>query len=408
MTLVTKTVQSFSQKVGLVSLLSAGLSLSLPAQAITYAELLQNIVINQPEQATLQGFDSLENQANQNANSWFAGNANLIVAHENDHLTGDLDKQKWQIGAEMPLWLPGQLDSQQVLAQSVGELKNNQAIYLKWQASAQLRDLVWQYRQAQVKTKMAEQSVAQAKKLQQLIAALVRVGEKPKIDGLLANKQLLTAQSYLLSLRNDLNTIQNRYQAWTNSQELPSPLAEGLADYELANHPQLKQLKAQLGLANAEYQTLKASEKDNPKLSFGGFQEEDQGTRPNTSLYAQISYPIGSNTMAKVETAKQKNTLIQKQAEIQRFELELKNNLYAAEQQVIVNQKKLQLIQEEVLLDAETLDLAMQAYKAGESNIQTLVNVQQQFLESKLQQALTTIELKKAIAQRNQIAGVSL
>lgn len=408
MTPLTKTVQTFTQKVGLVSLLSAGLALSLPAQAITYSELLQNILANQPEQATLQGFENLENSANQNANSWFAGNANLIVAHENDALTGDLDKQKWQIGAEMSLWLPGQLDSQQALAQSVGELKNNQAIYLKWQASAQLRDLVWQYRQAQVKTKMAKQSVEQAKRLHQLIESLVRVGEKPKIDALLANKQLLTAQSYLLSLRNDLNTVQNRYQAWTNSQELPRPLAENLADFELANHPQLNQLKAQLGLANAEFQTLKTSEKDNPKLSFGGFQEEDQGTSPNTSLYAQISYPIGSSSMAKVETAKQKNTLLQKQAEIQRVELELKNNLYAAEQQVIVNQKKLQLIQEEVLLDAETLDLAMQAYKAGESNIQTLVNAQQQFLESKLQQALTAIELKKAIAQRNQIAGVSL
>ena len=391
-----------------VSLLSAGFVLSLPAHAATYSDLLKNVLANQPEQATLQGYDALESSASESKNSWFSGNTNLIISHENDSLTGDLDKQKWQIGAEVPLWLPGQRQSQKNLAVGFGELNTNQASVLKLQASALLRDLVWQYRQAQVKTEIAQQSVEQAQKLQKLINVLVSVGEKPKIDALLADKALLAAQSNLLMVENEFTTAQNRYQYWTKTNDLPKPLAEKLVKFDLDNHPALNQLNAQLTVLNAEYQNLKATQKDNPVFSFGGFQEDDQGMSPNTSLYAQISYPMGTNPTKKVGMAKHKTTVLQKEAEIKRFELELKNKLFAAEQKVIVSKQQLNLIDKEMQLAAQTLKLATQAYKAGESNIQTLVNAQQQFLDSKLQQALTQIELTTAIAHRNQIAGVSL
>ncbi|MEA1987912.1 MAG: TolC family protein [Pseudomonadota bacterium] len=399
-----KTLRAFS----FVSLLSVGLVLSLPAHALTYSDLLKNILANQPEQATLEGYDALEESASESQNSWFSGNTNLIIAHENDSLTGDLNKQKWQIGAEVPLWLPGQRQSQKNLAVGFGELNINQASLLKLQASALLRELVWQYRQGQVKAEIAKQSVKQAQKLQNLIRVFVNVGEKPKIDALLADKALLAAQSKLLMVENEFTTAQNRYQFWTKMNDLPKPLAERLVEFDLENHPAVKQLNAQLTVLIAEYQNLKATQKDNPVFSFGGFQEDDQGMSPNTSLYAQISYPIGSNPTKKVETVKHKTAVLQKEAEIKRFELELNNQLFAAEQKVSVSKQQLSLVDKETKLAAQTLKLATQAYKAGESNIQTLVNAQQQFLDSKLQQALTQIELTTAIAHRNQIAGVSL
>ncbi|HHS99657.1 MAG TPA: hypothetical protein ENK73_02260 [Thiomicrospira sp.] len=399
-----KTIQKFR----FATLLSVGLIFSLPAQAANYADLLKNVLDTQPEQAALQGFDALENTANQAASSWFSGNTNLIFAHENDAFTGDLDKQKWQIGAEMPLWLPGQVQSQQALAQGFSELKTNQASYLKWQASGQLRDLVWQFREAQVKTNIAEQSVEQAKSLQKLIQVLVNVGEKPKLDGLLADKALLEAQSHLFAMNTELKASQNRYQYWTKTNELPSPILESLATYDLQNHPQLNQLKAQLTVLNAEYQNLKSTQKDNPVLSFGGFQEDDKGMPANSSLYAQISYPIGSSPTAKVATAQHKSTVLAKEAELKRYQLELQSQLFEAKQQVEASQKKVELIEQEMVISIQALTLAKQAYRIGESNIQTLMNAQQQFLNSKLKQALTQIELNKAIARHNQIAGVSL
>ena len=119
-------------------------------QAATYSGLLQNVLQKQPEQMSLSGYDEVERSANTASNSWFAGNTNLVVAHENDAMTGNLDKQKWQIGAEFPLWLPGQADSQALLAKGYTELRNDQVHYLEWQASGQVRDLVWQYKEAQV------------------------------------------------------------------------------------------------------------------------------------------------------------------------------------------------------------------------------------------------------------------
>lgn len=392
----------------LIGLLSAGLVFSLPAQAKTYAELLQNLQQQQPEQAALQSYDELESTASQSANSWFAGNANLVVAHENDALSGDLQKQKWQIGAEMPLWLPGQAQSQQNLAQGLADLKSYQAWYLKWQASGQLRDLVWQYQESQVKANIAEQSVAQVQQLNDLITALVKVGEKPKIDALLANKALLNAQAQRLSLQSSLQTNRQQYQYWTNGLDLPIPLTEDVTSVDLEKHPELNRLKAELAVLNAEYQNAKATQKDNPTFSFGGFQEEDKTTSPNSSLYAQITYPLGSSPLKKVETAKQKTAFLEKQAEVKRYQMVLENQLKKAKQQISLAQQKLALMKQELQISTETLQLATQAYKAGESNIQTLVNAQQDYLNSKLQLALTEIELNKAIAQHNQIAGDSL
>ncbi|BCN92525.1 hypothetical protein THMIRHAM_03100 [Thiomicrorhabdus immobilis] len=392
----------------LIGLLSAGLVFSFPAQAKTYAELLQNVQQQQPEQAALQSYGELETTVSQSADSWFAGNANLVVAHENDALTGDLQKQKWHIGAEMPLWLPGQAQSQQNLARGLADLNSYQAWYLKWQASGQLRDLVWQYQESQVKADIAEQSVAQAQQLNDLIATLVKVGEKPKIDALLADKALLNAQAQRLNLQSMLESNRQQYQYWTNTQELPSPLTETIAKVDLQKHPELNRLKAQLAVLGAEYQTAKATEKDNPTFSFGGFQEEDKATSANNSLYAQITYPLGSSPLKKVETAKQRTAFLEKQAEVKRYQMVLENQLKKAKQQISLAQQKLSLMQQELQIATQTLQLATQAYKAGESNIQTLVNAQQDFLNSKLQQSLTEIELNKAIAQHNQIAGDSL
>ena len=378
------------------------------AQAASYSELLEQVMQKQPEQISLTGYEAVERSANNATNSFFAGNTNLVISHENDAMTGDLDKTKWQIGAEFPLWLPGQADNQQRLAKGYAELKNVQINFLKWQASGQLRDLVWQYREAQVKTHVAEKSVAQANQLYSLISKLVKVGEKPRIDALMSQKLLLTAESHLLSMQNQLASVQKRYQSWTGSLELPIPLTENAPVFDIDNHPKLRKLMAELAILQAERQTLKVSEKDNPILSIGGFQEEDRSMSPNTSLFAQISYPIGSSPSKKIETAKQTNILLNKEAEIKRYQLELQNRLYASEQTVVLAKKKLAINAQNQQLAEQTLQLAQQAYQAGESNIQTLVNAQQSFLESKLQKALTQIEMAKAIANRNQISGVSL
>ncbi|WP_040726512.1 TolC family protein [Thiomicrorhabdus sp. Kp2] len=395
------------QILSLTGLFLFGLT-SHSAQAASYADLLEQVMQKQPEQMSLIGYDAVETSANDAANSLFSSNTNLVIAHENDAMTGDLDKTKWHIGAEFPLWLPGQADSQQQLAKGYSELKNDQINFLKWQASGQLRDLVWQYREAQVQTDIAQKSVAQANKLHLLISKLVQVGEKPKMDALMAQNLLLTAESHLLTMQNQLGSVQKRYQSWTGSLELPIPLTENAPLFDINNHPELRKLNAELAILQAELQTLKVSQKDNPVLSVGGFQEEDRAMSPNTTLFAQISYPIGSNPSKKVETAKQNTQVLNKEAEVKRYQLELQNRLYASEQSVVLAEQKLTISAQNMQLAEQTLQLAQQAYQAGESNIQTLVNAQQVFLDSELQQALIQIEMAKAIANRNQIAGVSL
>jgi len=377
-------------------------------QAATYSDLLQNVMQKQPEQMSLSGYNEVESSANNAANSWFASNTNLVIAHENDAMTGNLDKQKWHVGAEFPLWLPGQVDSQEQLAKGYAELKNDQVHYLRWQASGQLRDLVWQYKEAQVQVDMAEKSVAKANILYSLISKLVKFGEKPKIDALMAQKLVLNAESHLYSMRSQLDSVKEHYQSWTGSIDLPIPLTEQAAAFNINSHPELSKLNAELAILRAELHNLKVTQKDNPVLSVGGFQENDKSMSANTSLFAQISYPIGSSPTKKIETAKQNTAVLGKAAQVKRFQIELQNRLYASEQAVILATKKLTISAQDMQLAEETLQLAQQAYKAGESNIQTLVNAQQQYLTSELQQALIQIEMAKAIANRNQIAGVSL
>ncbi|MDX1352719.1 MAG: TolC family protein [Thiomicrorhabdus sp.] len=378
------------------------------AQAANYSELLEQVMQKQPEQMSLNAFGEVEDEASSAANSLFSGNTNIVIAHENDAMTGDLEKTKWHIGAEFPLWLPGQADSQQRLAHGYADLKNEQIQFLKWQASGQLRDLVWMYREAQIQADIAEKSVAQVTQLHTLISKLVRVGEKPKIDALMAEKLLLSAQAHLLSMKSQLATVQKQYQSWTGTVDLPMPLTEKVGSYDIDTHPELSKLNAELAILKAELATLKSSQKDNPVLSVGGFREEDRAMSANTSLFAQLSYPIGSSPSKKVDTAKQNTLVLGKEAAIKRYQIELKNRLYASEQALELAKNKLTMSVQNMQLAEQTLQLAQQAYQVGESNIQTLVNAQQNFLESKLQQALTQVEMASAIANRNQIAGVSL
>jgi len=383
-------------------------AMTTTAFATNYTDLLQAVISKQPEQISLTGLQTVEEQMNDSANQWFPGQTNLVVAHENDGLTGNLDKQKWQVGVEVPLWLSGQKMAQEKMAQSYSNLQAKQNVYLRWQASAQLRDLVWQYRSETVQKDIAQQRVTQIKNLEGLIVQLVEAGEKPKIDALLVQKTRLLAEQNLLEKGSNFTTAQTSYQAWTNTTALPNSLLETLRDYSFENHPKLTQLTAEIELLTAEYLNVKSVRQDNPVLSLGGFHEDDQSMEGNTSLYAQVSYPIGDNPSTSVEASQQHYEVLSKQAELERLKLELTNQIFAAEQAVQTSQKKLELLQDQVIISEQTLHLAQLTYQAGEATVQLLMNAQQALLESKLQQAMTQIEMAKAIAQRNQIAGVSL
>ncbi len=388
--------------------LLASLLLSHSAQAITYAELVQNVIEKQPEQASLQAYSKVEQLTQDTADQWFSGGSNLIIGHENDALTGSNGQTKWTIGGEVPLWLPGQSESQKKIAQGFSALKTAQISLLKWQASNQLRTLIWQLRSAQVQQEIAQESVKQTKLLQTLINKLVSAGEKPTLDNLLARKALLKERSRLLTANKNLLTAQSEYEFWTQSVALPDELSEKEATPVIMQHPKYLQLQAQLTLLEAETQNQSARQKNNPVLSFGTFQEDSKHVSPNTSLYLGLSYPLGDNPSQQIKISESKLSVAKKKAEIKRFEMNLGNQLFSAKQQILLNQKALALAKQENDLSNDTLKLATQTYQLGASNIQTLITSQQNFLDSKLGYALSRIDLEQAIATYNQIAGDAL
>ncbi|MDG4811594.1 TolC family protein [Hydrogenovibrio sp. 3SP14C1] len=388
----------------------SALTLSANVWAVTYSDLLPNVINQLPQKQELVDFQTLSNANQTAADSWIAGDVALNLKHENDSLTGNQGFESWEGGARFPVWLPGQSGSRQQIGDAYQSLGQFGQQHIQLMASKQLRQLVWQTKKAEVRLKFAHKDLKQTQILVELVSQKVDAGESPKFDLLLAQKSLLKAQKNVAQKEAAYQVAQQNYAQWTQQTDLPSPLAETLASQTLSleQHPNYQMMQAQVKAEQAKLELAKASQRGNPTVYVGAKNERDNQTADNSILIAEVSFPIGVDPTAPSRIAEQRQAVSQRQIAQNQAKQQLQLNLLQAKEAWIAAQKTARLSEQQNTLSTEAMKLSEMAYRQGETSIQNLLLMKQQYFEDKLNFKLAKVTRLETIANLNQALGVSL
>lgn len=370
----------------------------------SFEQLLQAYTERQPQQLTLSGFKQLQQAKQDQANSWMAGDVNLVVHHENGNVMDDNDSQNWQVGAAFPVRLPSQKKAMADLAETSQQNLSIETKYLQWLASKQIRQLIWEVKSAQTQLEITEMTVVTSQQLLEAINKQFELGEAAKIDVVLAEQFALEDRTALLQVQADLLSAKTAYQKWTGFERLPANIIETKIPLKIDQHPHIQRLSTKLQMANGKLKQLKSEKSGQPSLYIGA-QQDRIASQTETSVIMEVAIPLGMNSNFDVNKAEQGLRIQQSQSDLDAAKQSLAIEQKQAEQLIVKQQKTIVLTQKQSKLADQALDMSFKAYKLGEISIHNLLQTQQNATQANLNHALAQLKLGQAIANYNQISG---
>lgn len=385
-----------------------GLLLTQSVYAVSLRAALDQAWENNPQAQTLEAKRAESDAQTVAANSLLAGAPAIILGHRGDQLTNHAGLNEWEAGIALPIWLPGQRDARQRQAQvgKDGLEANMRALRLK--LAGELREAVWQVRQAQAQTRLDEARALTAKKLAEDVIKRVRAGELAKTDLNLVQNEWRTAEAAVLHNRTRLLQAQQAYATLTGMTALPDDMSESAQPKPLPDdHPFLDEARQAIETAQAQVRLAGESRRDIPELGLSARQERGSRNDPYSgSVAISLRLPLATDARNLPVIRAAQTALASAQSEYNRTRLTLEFQIQQAAQISQAADQLLALAQQQRAAARENLELIQKSFNLGETDLFVLLRAGTAAFEA--EQACSQQEIAQALsrARLNQAQGV--
>lgn len=373
----------------------------------------QAIVAKQPDQEAVSQWQALSQGYEQAGRSWFASGINFTLRHENDTLTDNTGFKSWESGLDVDL--AGDLSRAYAqLGDTAKQQAESYAALLQWQAAALTRERVWALKAAEVQWQRLQQNQGLMAALHEKIQAAANSGNVPQMDAVLVQKERLLAEKQTLAAYNAYQQALSAYQFWSGFSQLPAQIEETPPNEQaglealLQQHPQWRWGEQQVQRSLAEQALALGEANAKTNLFVGAKAEEDNATAARTSLIVQVRVPLGQSAGYQVTAQQQQQAVSAQQIALQQTRQQLLADARLAQQAWHQAQALLAVAERHQTVSAQALSMAEQAYAAGETPIQTLLQVQAQQLQALLDYDLNRVAVGQALAAFRQALGLEL
>jgi outer membrane protein TolC len=381
------------------------------SETLTLSSLTDKVYQALPGKLGESKFARLQQANDALSDALFAEPMMANLNHFNDAIGSGDGFQEWEGGVDMPLWLPGQKQAQQSLSQKfIAALPAYQA-RLQLQASAEVRQLVWQVKLAEAELEQAALVLETAKKLEQDVKKRVDAGDLPTTEALLASSNTLEKHGLMAEAESRLEQQLETYSLITGEQDLPAKVTETLdPDTAItASHPQLAMQDQVIARLQAEMGIAQYAGAANPNLSVGVRRERgDDKESFNHSLGVGISVALNDSRYSQPAVAEASAALAEAQVQRREIERQLNKTLLARQQTLKATRKQLELISEQNKTTQEYYQLQKRAFDLGELNLLDLLRSQVRANESRNRKRQLEVQVEQNIAAVNQALGVLL
>jgi len=385
-----------------------GLLLTQPVYAASLRTALDQAWENSPQAQTLEARRAESDAQTVAANSLLPGAPAVILGHRGDQLNSNAGKREWEAGIAMPIWLPGQRDARQRQAQAGkdGLEANIRALRLK--LAGELREAIWQVRQAEAQTRLDDERALTAKKLAEDVAKRVLAGELAKTDLNLAQNEWRTAQAAVLHSRNRQLQAQQAYATLTGMTALPDDVSEIAQPKPLPDdHPVLEAARLAIEAAQAQARVVMNSRRDSPEVELSTRRERGNLNDPYASTVAiSLRLPLSTDARNLPQSSAAQTALTGAHSEYARVRLTLEYQRQQADQALKAADQVLDLARQQRAAALENLDLIHKSFVLGESDLFTLLRARAASFEA--EQSYNQQEIAQALARArlNQAQGV--
>lgn len=390
------------------TLLVLGLLLTQPVYAASLRMALDQAWERSPQAQILEASRAESDAQTVAANSLLPGAPSIILGHRGDQLNSNAGKREWEAGIAMPIWLPGQRDARQRQAQAGKDVLEANVRTLRLKLAGELREAIWQVRQAQAQTRLDEERALTAKKLAEDVARRVQAGEMARTDLNLAQNEWRTAQAAVLHSRNRQLQAQQAYATLTGMTALPDDVSEIAQPKPLPDdHPVLEAARQAIEAAQAQVRVASESRRDSPEVEFSTRRERGNLNDPYASTVAiSLRLPLSTDARNLPRSSAAQTALTGAHSGYARVRLTLEYHGQQAEQALQAADQVLELARQQRAAARENLDLIQKSFNLGESDLFTLLRARAAFFEA--EQSYNQQEIAQALARArlNQAQGV--
>lgn len=389
------------------TLLILGLLLAQPVGAASLRAALDKAWESSPQAQTLEARRAESDAQAVAANSLLPGAPAVTLGHRGDQLNGNAGKREWEAGIALPVWLPGQRDARQRQAQTGKDGLEASIRALRLKLAGELREAVWQLRQAQAQTRLDEERAETAKKLADDVARRVSAGELARTDLNLAQNEWRAAQAAVLQNRSLLLQAQQAYATLTGMTALPGDISENAQPKPLPDdHPVLEEARLAIAAAQAQAHVASSSRRDSPEIELSTRRERGNPNDPYAGTVAiTLRLPLSTDARNLPLVSAAQTALTGAHSEYARARLTLEYQRQQAEQALQAAGQVLELAQQQRAAARENLGLIQKSFDLGESDLFALLRTRSAAFEA--EQAYNQQEIAQALARArlNQAQG---
>lgn len=363
----------------------AALAADAGKPASSLASALEQAWRLHPQAAALDARDAEARAAREIAGGLTPEPGAVSIGSRNDRWNRDRGQQEYEVELATPLWLPGQKAAREDAALSQADEVTAKRAAVRWELAGELREAWWTLAAARNARALAARRAETARALESDVRRRYRAGDLSRIDGNLAQSEVLAAEAELieaeasrLQAEQVLRTLTGGTAPVDTGEEAPAQMAQRSADANatMATHPLLAAAAAAARSARARTTVAAESRRAAPELALRAVRERGDFAEPySSSIGVRLKIPFSSGALVRRDTAAAQAEASQADAEMLRARTRVELETERAQRALAAAGRQLAMAEERRALATDNLRLAEKAFALGESDLSALLRI---------------------------------
>jgi cobalt-zinc-cadmium efflux system outer membrane protein len=281
---------------------------------------------------------------------------------------------------------------------------------LRWELAGELREAWWALAAARNARALAARRVDTARALESDVRRRFRAGDLSRIDGNLAQSEVLAAEAELIEAEANRLQAEQVLRSLTGAsapvdigEESPTPIA---VQPTAATHPLLAAAIAASRSARARTTVAAESRRAAPELALRVVRERGDFAEPYAnSIGVRLKIPFSSGALVRRDTAAAQADASQADAEMLRARTRVELETERARRALAAAWRQLAMAEDRRALAADNLRLAEKAFALGESDLSALLRIRAAAFDAESFYDRQRVARAAAISRLNQALG---
>jgi outer membrane protein, heavy metal efflux system len=354
------------------------------------------------------------------ATAWTPEPPALEASHRTDRLLRNDGARELEVGVAVPLWLPGERQGAQTLAQAEADAVESRAEAARLRLAGAVREAWWNGQRASIELEITRGQLDSARQIAGDVARRARAGDLARADQHQAEGAVAAAEAALAQAQAAASAARQQLRAlsgWpaaevVHGSTIASPSASPVPEPEPSAsdeppHPALAELQGRAALAERTAALAQTQARANPELALSTTRDRGAaGERYGQTVTLALRIPFGGGPrhQSKLATARADATEARAQLALDRARLQAERE--AAVARVEAARAQLAATERRATLARETRGFFDKSFRLGQTDLPTRLRIEADATEAERQTARSRIELAAAISAWRQALGL--